>query len=85
MNFPESVTVSLVLRKIGDESTDDDTWRTLTYALQGAEGVQLMFQIEAGSFGEQDIKDLEVALAEDLAETIVKTVRDAQARTDMVN
>lgn len=77
MSFPEQVTVGLTLFKIGEETIDGATW--ITYALRGAPALQLDFQIEAGSFDEQDLKDLEAALAEDLAEAIVGAVRAAQA------
>ena len=76
MIFPELVPVTLVLRKTNEETIDDATW--LTYSLEGAPGIRLDFQIEAGSFDEQDMKGLEEVLAVDLAEEIVRTVR-AQA------
>lgn len=83
MKFPELVTVAFTMRKVSEEEMDGGTW--LTYALEGAPGIEAVFQIEAGSFDDQDRQDLEAALAGDLAEAIVATVREAQARLGGLN
>lgn len=76
MIFPDVIPVQLVLRKKSEEQLDDCVW--ITYSFDSVPDLEIDLQIEHGSFGDEDLEAMRVALAEELLEKMVSALRRAR-------